>query len=209
MKLLIKATACLAALLALPVMAGGDPASGEEKSALCASCHGAAGNSTIALWPKLAGQHEPYLGRHLKLIKDGARPVPEMLGITADLSDQDISDLAAYYAAQHSSPGAAEPELVGVGERLYRAGNPDTGVPACMACHGPAGKGNPLAGYPALAAQHAAYVGRMLSRYRSGEMWGEDDELSRVMAEVAGELSDVEIRAVASYVQGLYSQLDE
>lgn len=209
MKLLIKATACLAIVAAPLALAGGDPASGQEKASLCAACHGVAGNSTIALWPKLAGQHEAYLDRHLNLIKSGARPVPEMVGITAGLSEQDMADLAAYYADQETSPGAADPALVNAGERLYRAGNLKTGVPACMACHGPAGEGNPLAGYPALAGQHSAYVGRMLSRYRDGETWGEEDSPSQVMADVAAEISDEEIQAVASYVQGLYSKPDQ
>lgn len=209
MKLLIKATACLAIVAAPHVLAGGDPARGQQQASMCAACHGVEGNSTIALWPKLAGQHEAYLDRHLNLIKSGARPVPEMVGITAGLSKQDMADLAAYYATLETSPGAADPALVTAGEQLYRAGNLDSGVPACMACHGPAGEGNPLAGYPALAGQHSAYVGRMLSRYRDGETWGEDDAPSQVMAGVAAELTDEEIRAVASYVQGLYSKLGE
>jgi cytochrome c553 len=209
MKLLIRALACLAFVNTLPVMADGDPDRGKEKSHLCAACHGATGNSTVALWPKLAGQHPDYLARQLELIKSGARSVPEMVGITADLSQQDMADLAAYFAGQKASEGVADLALVNAGERLFRAGNSDSQVPACMACHGPAGEGNPLAGYPALAGQHATYVEKMLGQYRSGTTWGDEDAASQVMAEVAAGLSDDEIRAVASYIQGLYSKYGE
>lgn len=209
MKLLIKAMAGLALFASLSALAAGDPAAGKEKAALCAACHGADGNSTVALWPKLAGQHEEYLDRQLHLIKSGARPVPEMMGITPGLSEQDIADLAAWFASNETSPGAAEMDLVTAGERLFRAGNIETGVPACMACHGPDGMGNPLAGYPVLAGQHAAYLSKMLGRYRSGENWGEDDSASQVMVGVAEELTDDEIRAVSSYIQGLYSNEGE
>ncbi len=206
MKLLFRAMACLTLLAVLPVMAQGDAAQGEDKSAICAACHGADGNSTVAMWPKLAGQHAAYLERQTMLIRSGARSVPEMAGIAASLSDQDISDLAAFFAAQDSKPAVADPALLGQGERLYRAGNPKTGVPACMACHGPAGEGNPLAGYPALAGQHSVYAASMLTRFRSGATWGEDDPGSTVMAGVARPMSESEITAVSSYIQGLYSK---
>ncbi len=206
MKLLFRAMACLTLLAVLPVMAQGDAAQGKEKSAICAACHGVDGNSTVAMWPKLAGQHAAYLEWQTTLIRSGARSVPEMAGIAAGLSDQDISDLAAFFAAQDSKPAVADPALLGQGERLYRAGNPKTGVPACMACHGPSGEGNPLAGYPALAGQHSVYTASMLTRFRSGVTWGEDDPGSTVMAGVARPMSESEITAVSSYIQGLYSK---
>ena len=209
MKLLIKSLALLALIGANPVMAEGDSAAGAEKASICASCHGIDGNSMVAMWPKLAGQHEAYLARHLRLIKSGARPVAQMAGITDMLTEQDMDDLSAYFASQETSPGAADPAQVALGERIYRAGNAGTGVPACIACHGPAGLGNPLAGYPALAGQHADYVSSMLTRYRAGENWGDEDAASKVMNGVAAELSDAEIAAVSSYVQGLYSQDSE
>jgi cytochrome c553 len=98
----------------------------------------------------------------------------------------------------------ADETKVALGERIFRAGNADSGVPACMACHGPAGEGNPLAGYPALAGQHAVYTASMLQRFRSGENWGEDDGASQVMNGAASELTDGEVEAVASYIQGLH-----
>jgi cytochrome c553 len=127
-----------------------------------------------------------------------------MAGIVPGLSDQDIQDLAAWFSSQESSGGVADEATVEAGERLYRAGNSETGVPACMACHGPAGKGNPLAGYPVLAGQHAVYSANILKRFRSGENWGEKDAPSHVMNGVAARLTDAEIQAVASYIEGLH-----
>jgi cytochrome c553 len=206
MKVLFMAMAGLALLISAPLMAGGDAGRGEEKSALCAACHGADGNSTLASWPKLAGQHAVYLERQISLIKSGARSVPEMTGIVAMLSEQDIADLSAYYAAQVSSPAVADPALLGQGEQLYRAGNPKTGIPACMGCHGPAGEGNPLVPYPALAGQHSVYLAKMLNGFKTGSSWGEDDADSQVMVGVTTLMSRSEIDAVSSYIQGLYSE---
>ena len=204
MNLLVRVIASLAALCALPALADGDAAAGQQKAAVCAACHGLDGNSVVAQWPKLAGQHQAYLARQVTLIRDGARAVPEMAPIVASLSEADIADLAAWYASQAPATAAADPELAVAGKRLYQAGNPETGVPACMACHGPAGEGNPLAGYPALAGQHSVYIENALTRFRSGQTWGEDDNASLVMAGVAAELSDAEIKAVASAIQGWY-----
>ena len=131
-----------------------------------------------------------------------------MAGIAAGLSEQDMADLGAYYASQAPSPGVADPALVEVGERLYRAGNVKREIPACMGCHGPAGEGNPLSGYPALAGQHATYTASMLTRFENGERWGEDDAASLVMTQVADSLSADEIEALASYIQGLYSKAE-
>ncbi len=204
MKALIGAAASFLLLTATPALAEGDAAAGEQKAAVCAACHGMDGNSTVPTWPKIAGQHEAYIERHVTLIRDGARPVPEMMGIASTLSDQDIADLAAYYAAQTMSPGAADESLVAAGERLYRAGNADEGIPACSACHGPAGEGNPLAGYPWLAGQHATYTANMLNKYRDGQTWGAEDANSTVMTGVARRLTDEEIAAVSSYIEGLH-----
>lgn len=202
---ILRLIAGLALFASVAVQAEGDAEAGQQKAAVCAACHGIDGNSTVAQWPKIAGQHEAYLARHITLIRDGQRPVPEMAGIVAGLSDQDIADLAAYFAGQAPGAAVADESLAGAGEAIYRAGNADTGVPACMACHGPAGEGNPLAGYPALAGQQAAYTAKMLNQYKAGVQWGEDDANSVVMSGVAAALSADEITAVASYVQGLYA----
>lgn len=204
MKTLLGVAASLLLLTTFNAVAEGDPEAGQAKSATCAACHGADGNSTVAMWPKIAGQHEQYLNHHITLIRDGQRPVPEMMGIVAGLTDEDIADLSAYFASQAVSPGVADESLVALGEQLYRAGNAEEGVPACIACHGPAGEGNPYIGYPSLAAQHATYTAAMLAKFRDGTQWGENDANSAVMVGVARRLSDEEIQAVSSYIQGLY-----
>jgi len=200
--------ACLLAIISQQAMAEGvaegDAAAGQAKSAICSACHGADGNSIVPQWPKLAGQHRDYLARQVTLIKAGARPVPEMVGIVAMLSDQDIADITAWFAAQQMAAGVAKEEDVLAGQRLWRAGDAKSGVPACMACHGPAGAGNPLAGYPALAGQQEVYVANILKRFRAGENWGDKDAPSHVMNGVAAELTDDDIKFLASYIQGLY-----
>lgn len=204
MRVVLRVIGALAVFVAVAAQAEGDAAAGQQKAAVCAACHGLDGNSTVAQWPRLAGQHAAYLDRQTTLIRDGARPVPEMVGIVAGLSAEDIGDLAAWFASQTPKPAAADPALAAAGERLYRAGNAESGVPACMACHGPAGEGNPLAGYPALAGQHAVYTENALKRFRSGQTWGGEDAASVVMAGVAAALTDQEIQAVASAIQGLH-----
>jgi len=207
-KHLMQVVAALALLVTLPVLADGDADAGQGKSAVCAACHGADGNSVVPIWPTIAGQHAPYLVRQLGLIKSGARPVPEMAGIVAGLSDQDMADLAAYYATQTSKAGLADEATRDTGERLYRAGNPQTDVPACMACHGPAGEGNPLAAFPALAGQHSAYTEKILKGFRSGTLWGEDDQSSKIMVDVTFRLTEDEIKALSAYIQGLHAVND-
>ena len=146
--------------------------------------------------------------RQVKLIKSGARNVPEMLGIVGSLSAQDIRDTAAWYASQTNNGGVADESAILLGQRTYKAGNVNSGVPACMSCHGPAGEGNPLAGYPALAGQHAMYTSKMLTGFRAGDHWVDDDRPSMVMSGVASRLSNEEIEAVASYIEGLYLDLE-
>lgn len=204
MRLMLHIAVASLLLVSLPAFAKGDAAAGQAKSAICAACHGVDGNSMVPTWPKLAGQHEQYLVRQATLIKAGARMVPEMAGITPGLTEQDIEDLSAYFSSQTSNGGVADPLKVELGERIYRAGNAESGVPACMACHGPAGEGNPLAGYPVLAGQHAVYTAKMLKGFRAGENWGEKDAQSQIMNGSAAHLTDEEIEAVASYIEGLH-----
>lgn len=204
MSLTLRVAASLLVLFSVQAFAKGDATAGQTKSAICAACHGVDGNSMVPNWPKLAGQHEKYLVRQATLIKSGARMVPEMAGITPGLSEQDILDISAYFASQAVAGGVADESLVELGERIYRAGNAETGVPACMACHGPAGEGNPLSGYPALAGQHSVYTAKMLTGFRDGDNWGDSDAPSKIMNGSAAELSDAEIAAVASYIQGLH-----
>ena len=205
MKQLLQFAIGLSLLVSLPVHAIGDADAGQTKAAVCAACHGVDGNSIVPNWPKIAGQHASYLERQLALIKGGDRSVPEMSGIVISLSDQDMADIAAYYSSQTTSAGLTDEALRANGELLYRGGNAETDIPACMSCHGPAGEGNPLAGYPSLAGQHAVYSEKMLTGFRAGTTWGADDSSSQIMADVAKRLTDAEIKAVASYIQGLHS----
>ena len=205
MKQLLQFAIGLSLLVSLPVLAIGDADAGQTKAAVCAACHGVDGNSIVPNWPKIAGQHASYLQRQLALIKGGDRPVPEMSPIVISLSDQDMADIAAYYSSQTTSVGLTDEALRANGELLYRGGNAETDIPACMSCHGPAGEGNPLAGYPSLAGQHTVYSEKMLTGFRAGTTWGADDSSSQIMTDVAHRLTDDEIKAVASYIQGLHS----
>jgi len=190
--------------IAAGAAAAGDPAAGKQAASTCAACHGIDGNSSMAQWPKLAGQHERYLARQTRLVRDGKRNVPQMVGMVAGLSDETIQNIAAYYADQTIQPGVADPELAPLGKRIYQTGNAASGTPACMGCHGPAGSGNPMAQYPALAGQHAQYTVARLQYYRDQGLVFEDDPYSAQMAVVADDLTDREIEAVASYIQGLH-----
>lgn len=194
----------LAVMPATTMAQEADIQAGQASSAICSACHGVDGNSAVPQWPSLAGQHAAYLERQITLIQSGARQVPEMMAIVAGLSEADIRNLAAYFASQTRKVGVANESMVDAGRRLYQAGNSDTGVPACMACHGPVGEGNPLAGYPSLAGQQSVYTAGMLNKFRDGTNWGEDDASSHVMVGVAARMTDREIEAVASYIQGLY-----
>jgi cytochrome c553 len=186
----------------------GKVASGETKAALCSACHGPQGNSTNPVWPRLAGQSAVYIAEQLKLFKSGTRTDPTMRPLAAALSDQDISDLAVYYEAQTPSGLEADPSYWKAGEAVYLSGDTARGVPACVACHGPVGRGNLAAGYPALRAQQSVYVVKQLNDYASGARYtgadiGHADPNSVMMLTLAKRLTPEEIRDVASYVQGM------
>ncbi len=197
-----KIVACFLMTFGLVGMAhaAGDAAAGQAKTAVCAACHGADGNSMVPNFPKLAGQGERYLVKQMQDIKSGLRAVPEMTGMLNALTDQDMADIGAYFASQTGSIGAAKPELVAAGEMLYRAGNAAKGIAACTACHSPAGAGNAQAGFPALGGQHAAYTAKQLLNFRTETRTNDD---AKIMQQVAALLSDKEIEAVSSYIQGL------
>lgn len=186
------------------LLGGGDPQAGAAKAATCVACHGEAGNSVNGEWPKLAGQHKLYLIRQLELYQSGGRQNAIMAGMAAGLGETDMADLAAYYNQQTLKPGSADEALVARGAELYRAGDAESGVPACTACHGPTGIGNPLSGYPRINGQHAQYLSTVLKAFRGGAVWGQGDQANAVMAGVAANLSDQDIEALASYLQGLH-----
>ena len=180
--------------------AAGDAASAQGKVAVCSGCHGADGNSMIPSFPKLAGQGEVYLVNQLKDIRDGARNVPQMMGILTGRTDQDLADMAAFYSTQKVTVGATNPDLLDVGRQIYRAGIAEKGVAACTACHSPTGAGNAQAGFPAVGGQHADYLISQLKAYRTETR---TNGQAKLMQQVAALLSDKEIEAVASYMQGL------
>lgn len=182
-------------------MADGDAQAGQSKAIACGACHGADGNSPADAFPKLAGQNAKYLVKQMKDIMSGARPVPTMAGQLDGKSDQDLADIAAYYASQSITFGEADKDLLVLGERLYRAGDGSIGVAACTACHSPTGSGNSAAGYPSLGGQHAGYTVAQLKAFRDGQRTNDGDE--KMMRQVTYRLNDKEIAALASYVAGL------
>ena len=184
-------------------LAEGDAQAGKAKTAVCAGCHGAEGNSPTAIGPKLAGQNAKYLARQMQDFKNGTRSAPAMSGQLNNMSDQDIENIAAYFAGQTTTVGKASPDLVALGEQLYRSGNAETNVPACMACHSPTGKGNAPAGFPALSGQHASYIEAQLKAFRTGERKN-DSDFNKMMVQTAYNLKDHEIKALASYISGLH-----
>jgi cytochrome c553 len=189
-------------LLAVDALAEGSVEKGQAKSATCAACHGPTGNSSNPIWPNLAGQHAKYIARQLEAFKAGERTEPTMKAMADPLSKEDIEDLAAYFSAQTPTGLEADPSKVRDGERLYRGGDMANGIAACAACHGPSGHGNPAASFPAISGQHAAYVAGQLRAYRSGTRKS-DQAQNQMMRDIASALSDAQIEAVASYVQGL------
>lgn len=198
-------------------MPKGDATAGEAKAAACAACHGAGGVSMVPVNPTLAGQGAKYIYKQLQDFKSGRRGNPIMMGMAMPLADQDMADLAVYFQAQQAVVGKAKPELVKLGEKLFRGGNSKTGLAACAGCHNPAGKGNALAGYPRLGGQHADYVKAQLVAFRAA---GRNDTVADPSAKrvndaakageqgpmqmIAARMSDAEIDAVSSFISGLY-----
>ena len=197
---LMVAVLTMALSMTSSVMAAGDPAAGKTKSAVCAACHGADGNSLSDAFPKLAGQHEGYIVKQLADFKSGARQNAVMAPMVTNLTEQDMADLGAYYASKKTAAGAVFEELVAAGEQIYRGGNKETGLPACMACHGPNGSGVPAANWPKLSAQYGSYVETQLHAFANGER---DNDANSMMRDIASKMSEDEIKAVSAYVFGL------
>ncbi|MEX2332867.1 MAG: c-type cytochrome [Pseudohongiella sp.] len=200
-RLVFSLATILMAVTSLTAYAQGDAAAGEGKVAVCAACHGADGNSDLGSNPKLAGQGERYTLKQLRDIKSGAREVPLMTGLLDNMDDQDLMDIAAFYAEQEITLEGADPDLVPLGQQIYRAGITDLGVAACSACHAPTGNGMAQAGFPSLGGQHAEYIETQMKAFRSGERDNDGD--SAPMRIIAERLTDAEIEALASYVSGL------
>jgi cytochrome c553 len=201
----------------------GDAKKGATLAGTCAACHGLDGNPTDPQYPRLAGMPERYVAHQLALFKGNERTsgMAAVMKPFADaLSAQDMRDLGAYFATQKAGAGVADDTRIAtgpnaglkfyeVGERLFRQGDASRGIPACMACHGPAGGGNPGPAYPSIAGQQSAYAQRRLEEYRTGTTTQKDAHLFNIMASVAKPLTDEEIQSLASYVQGLHHRADE
>ena len=215
MKNIVKKALMVVGVMAIAqgAMAAGDAASGEGKVAVCAACHGADGNSAAPNFPKLAGLGEKYLLKQLQDIKSGTRTVVEMTGLLSGLSDQELADIAAYFNSKPLQLSGAKALTVKVnagievdglvlGEKLFRAGNAEVGLPACTGCHSPRGQGNEPAGYPRLSGQHADYIEKQLRAFRAGERVNDGDQ--KTMRQVTEYMTDVQIKAVANYISGLH-----
>ncbi len=190
----------LALAIATGPAAAGDAALGAQKAAVCGACHGMTGSSVNPEWPSLAGQPAPYIVSQLMQFREGTRANPLMTPMAVALTDSDMADLAAHFAQQTPAGLEADPSNWKAGERLFRGGDAARGIPACIACHGPQGRGNSPAAYPALRAQHAVYTYNQLRAFASG---GRKSAGNEIMQVIASRLTDEEMRALASYTQGL------
>ena len=202
-EIFISFTLILLLIAPVSLLMAGDVEAGKSKSIVCSACHGQDGNSINPLWPSLAGQHKQYTIHTLKAYKNGTRVDPVMQAQVMALTEQDFEDIAAYYHAQNMEKKDYDYALAKKGESLYRGGNASTGVAACIACHGPTGRGNPGAGYPSLAGQHAEYTEDALKDYTNTDRKA---GLNDMMQSLATRLTAEEIEAVSEYIQALGSK---
>lgn len=198
----------LSLLASCSLWAQGSIEAGKAKSQTCVACHGADGNSLITQYPKLAGQHEKYLEKQLKELKLGmtsggkqGRNEPVMGAMAMSLSEEDMADLAAYYASLPISSNSTPENVVDEGKVLYTAGNAERGVTACIACHGPRGNGTELSGFPKISGQHADYIKAQLEKFRDGSR---NNDMNAMMRDVAKKLTDADIDTLSKYVGGLH-----
>lgn len=201
----------------------GDAEAGQATAAVCAACHGVDGNPTDPQYPRIAGQTERYTAHQLALFASGQRVTglaAIMVPYAQALTPQEMRDVGAYFATQTAGAGLADDTAIAegpyeglkfyeVGQQLYRNGDLTRGIPACMACHGPAGQGNPGPAYPQLAGQMQDYSARRLQEYKEGIHSRKDPALFNVMADVARNLTDQEIQGLATYLQGLHDRADD
>jgi cytochrome c553 len=173
-----------------------------NKAQVCAACHGPKGVSSNPAWPNIAGQNEKYFIKQLQDLKNGTqRNAPTMSAMIASLSQQDIDDLAAHYAKMPLAQGSTPKKFVQRGEQLYRGGDFNKHITACIACHGPKGTGNAQAGFPVLSGQHALYTLMQLHAFKEGKR---SNDLNHIMQDICSRMSDEDMEAVAHYIEGLY-----
>lgn len=174
----------------------------KKNTPICAACHGAQGISTNPQWPNLAGQHEKYL---IKQLQDMQRAelidAPTMSALARNLNQQDIDALALYYAKMPLAMGSTPAAFVARGEQLYRGGDIAKRITACIACHGPQGRGNGGAGFPVLSGQHAAYTIKQLQAFKNAQR---KNDLNHIMQGITQRMSQEDMEAVAHYIEGLH-----
>ena len=189
--------------------ADGTVEAGTLKAPTCSACHGPNGNSTTAVWPKIAGQNAVYTAEQLQLFKTGVRVNPDMQKIASSLDAKDIDSVAVYFQAQTPVGGEADASMERGGENLYRFGDPARDIPACTACHGPVGRGNSVADFPALRAQFADYVAKQLTDFASGARYSgakpgaPTSRNGYMMSTIAKRLNGDDIKELAAYIQGM------
>jgi cytochrome c553 len=189
--------------------ADGTVEAGTLKAPTCSACHGPNGNSTTAVWPKIAGQNAVYTAEQLQLFKAGVRVNPDMQKIVSTLNAKDIDSVAVYFQAQTPVGGEADASMVRGGENLYRFGDPTREIPACTACHGPVGRGNSVADFPALRAQFADYVAKQLNDFASGARYSgakpgaPTSRNGYMMSTIAKRLNADDVKELAAYIQGM------
>lgn len=216
MKQPVKTLIVICSLLVLPLLAQAqtepDPVAGQQKALICSACHGQNGMSIAPNFANLAGQGEKYLIKQIHDIKNDDRTVLEMTGMLAALTESDIADIAAYYASLPTQTMGSQAiddadwdlsseEFLALGEKIYRFGNPDSGLPSCTGCHSPTGAGNAPAGFPALGGQHSEYLVAQLDNFRSNRRTNDGE--SQIMRGAVAYMTDLEVRAVANYISGL------
>ncbi|ORU89995.1 MAG: cytochrome C [Cycloclasticus sp. symbiont of Poecilosclerida sp. M] len=201
MKLILVLVVFVGVFHSVNAIAEGDIDAGRGKAAVCAGCHGPQGNSTNPIWPKLAAQHAFYIIKELQDFKDKKRADSTMQQMAKGLSDKDMEDIAAYFAEGLPTVEVASADKVKLGEQLYRGGNSEKGVPACIACHGPSGAGSAPAKFPRIGGQHAKYLVKALKDFKIEKR---DNDHQAMMRDIAGRMSNKEIEAVSSYISGLH-----
>lgn len=188
-------------ILAPQAWTGANSQHGQTLASQCVACHGEKGQGANPIWPKLAGQNANYLYQQMLLFKQGRRQNASMNALMLPLSDQDIADLSAYYAAQTATIGIANKQGLKQGEYLYRGGDYDKKITACIACHGPQGLGNNQANFPSLSGQYPEYLVSQLQAYKMGTR---QTDLNSIMRDIASNMSESDMQLVANYLYGLH-----
>lgn len=189
-----------AALITFKPVIAADIEAGKAKTATCAGCHAADGNSATGAFPKLAGQHASYLVKQMKDFKAGTRTDPTMQAMVGALSDSDMEDIAAFYASKKSTKATFDESKLALGENIYRGGITETATAACMGCHSPAGTGNGPAAYPSLKGQHADYIAAQLAKFKDTSR---SNDAGKMMRNIAKRMSNAEMAAVSAYIAAI------